>query len=69
LVILTTKPPVVPNCAGFFLFQKIKKPERKLGLSELAWRDGFRTFDWKKAFPVPEIALEEISGLLALTKP
>ncbi|MFC1612332.1 hypothetical protein ACFL29_00585 [Patescibacteria group bacterium] len=44
----------------------IKKPELLLGLSELAWRDGFRTFDWKKAFPMPEVALEQINSLLSL---
>ena len=32
----------------------------------LAWQDAFRTFDWAKAFPVPNLALKEIRQLLAI---
>jgi hypothetical protein len=32
----------------------------------LEWRDAFRTFEWGKAFPCPEIALLQMNELLAL---
>ncbi len=32
----------------------------------LAWRDSFRTFDWSKALPVPELILSQVRQLLAL---
>jgi len=30
------------------------------------WLDDFRTFDWEKAFPAPELAIRETNQLLAL---
>jgi len=32
----------------------------------LAWQYSFRTFDWSKALPVPELALGQIRQLLAI---
>jgi hypothetical protein len=32
----------------------------------LAWRDSFRTFDWSKALPVPELVLSQVKQLLVL---
>lgn len=32
----------------------------------LAWEAAFRTYDWTKAFPDPEVATRQIRGLLAL---
>jgi hypothetical protein len=32
----------------------------------LAWRDSFRTFDWVKALPVPELVIRNVRQLLAL---
>jgi len=34
--------------------------------SWLAWRDSFQIFDWTKALPVPELAMEEVRQLLSL---
>jgi len=31
-----------------------------------AWRDGFRTYEWEKAIPDPELTFSNISSLLAL---
>jgi hypothetical protein len=30
------------------------------------WISAFMAFDWEKALPVPELAVREINGLLAL---
>lgn len=30
------------------------------------WLDDFRTYEWEKAFPVPDLAVQEIKQLLAL---
>ena len=38
---------------------------RKLEI-QLAWRDSFRTFNWIKALPVPELVLSQVRQLLAL---
>ncbi len=32
----------------------------------LAWESAFRTHDWSRAFPNPEVAMRQIRGLLAL---
>ena len=32
----------------------------------LAWQDAFRTYDWAKAIPVPELAIKHVNELLAL---
>jgi len=32
----------------------------------LAWRDAFRTYDWKKAIPSPEMVIRHVRQLLAL---
>lgn len=32
----------------------------------LAWQAEFRTYNWAQAFPDPEMATRQISGLLAL---
>jgi len=29
------------------------------------WRDSFRTFDWEKAFPNPEVSIARIKQLFA----
>jgi len=34
--------------------------------SWLAWRDSFRTFEWEKACPAPEMIINQVSQLLAL---
>lgn len=31
-----------------------------------AWQDSFRTFDWKAAFPTPELSIRYIQELCAL---
>jgi len=33
---------------------------------ELAWVDSFRTFEWEKACPAPELIINQVSQLLAL---
>ena len=33
----------------------------------LAWESAFRMYDWKKAFPDPDMAIRQIGGLLALS--
>jgi hypothetical protein len=30
------------------------------------WADAFKTFDWEKALPVPDVAVKQIEQLLAL---
>lgn len=30
----------------------------------LAWKDSFRTFEWEKAIPCPEVAIPQIKHLL-----
>lgn len=37
--------------------------------AQLAWQAEFRTFDWAKAVPDPEVAVRQIGGLLALCSP
>ncbi|MFA7654344.1 MAG: hypothetical protein WCX97_04935 [Candidatus Magasanikbacteria bacterium] len=32
----------------------------------LAWQDAFRTYDWKRAFPVPDMAIRQMKELLEL---
>jgi len=32
----------------------------------LAWRDSFRTYEWEKACPVPELIVSQVKQLLAL---
>lgn len=32
----------------------------------LAWQAEFRTYDWAKAFPDPDVAVRQIRELLAL---
>jgi hypothetical protein len=34
--------------------------------SLLAWQDSFRTFNWSKALPIPELILGQARQLLAL---
>ena len=31
-----------------------------------AWADAFRTFDWEKALPSPDVVVKEIGGFIAL---
>lgn len=42
----------------------VQSPDKKC--HPLAWRDGFRTFDWKKIFPDPVMVIGQIRQLLAL---
>ncbi|HBK34982.1 TPA: hypothetical protein DDZ01_03230 [Candidatus Uhrbacteria bacterium] len=43
-----------------------KKPPLKLAkIFWLAWRDSFRTFDWRAAFPVPELVVPQVRHLLS----
>jgi len=32
----------------------------------LAWRDSFRTYEWEKACPVPDLIISQVKQLLAL---
>jgi len=32
----------------------------------LAWQSSFRTFEWYKAFPDPDVAMKQIDQLLIL---
>jgi len=32
----------------------------------LAWQDSFRTYDWTKALPVPELVINQINQLLSV---
>ena len=32
----------------------------------LAWRNSFRTFEWSKALPAPEVVISQVKQLLAL---
>ncbi|OGZ29592.1 MAG: hypothetical protein A2562_03095 [Candidatus Nealsonbacteria bacterium RIFOXYD1_FULL_39_11] len=34
----------------------------------LAWKDSFRTYDWFKAIPVPELAMREVKELMLLAQ-
>ena len=35
--------------------------------TRVAWQDSFRTFEWEKAVPVPEMTIKQIGELLQLT--
>jgi hypothetical protein len=44
-----------------------KPPQLKGGFrKKREWLDDFRTFEWEKAFPTPEVTIKEINQLLAL---
>ena len=40
--------------------------EKRMSFSWLSLWNAFRTFDWKAAFPVPDLAIKQINSLLAL---
>lgn len=44
----------------------LKNEKKAFALFKEAWQDTFRTFDWGKALPVPEVAIPQINQLLAL---
>jgi len=53
---------------GFLILDKANKnrafdPAFATGL---AWRDSFRTYEWEKALPVPEVIIAQVRQLLAL---
>jgi len=60
-----------PTVSGKKLEFTLKKPwdtvlEFATTPNWLAWESAFRTYDWAKAFPDPEVATRQIRGLLAL---
>jgi hypothetical protein len=48
----------------FFIIQD-NKPTASV-FSQYTWADAFKTFDWEKALPVPDLAMKQIGQLLAL---
>ena len=50
----------------FYLFLEKSMPLGHTIKNVGGWADAFRTLDWAKAFPVPDLALKEIKQLLAL---
>lgn len=38
----------------------------KLICHVVAWRDSFRTYDWAKALPVPDLTISQVGQLLAV---
>lgn len=52
--------------ALIFLFKATKNKAYTTLPCLLAYQSSFRTFEWAKAFPVPDLALKQINDLLSI---